>query len=125
MQRHLREVYTDLNTKPLSSMSFDNTCVKEVACDMNVYGYSVYLLIFPVCVKQFLLQHGKCRTNLRWSGTMESYDKKRVLTELKFLPSCLLGPSKPGFMLLHVTGSDTNFVVPLTLLQKLPFCAQL
>ena len=54
---------------------------------MNVYGYSVYLLIFPVCVKRFLLQHGKCMTDLRWSGTMESYDKKRVLTELNFLPS--------------------------------------
>jgi hypothetical protein len=54
---------------------------------MNVYGYSVYLLIFPACVKRFLLQHGKCRTDLRWSGTMESYDKRRVLTELKFLLS--------------------------------------
>jgi len=54
---------------------------------MTVYGYSVYLLLFPVCVKRFLLQHGKYRTDLLWSGRMESYDKKCVLTELNFLPS--------------------------------------
>lgn len=94
-------------------MSFDNTCVKEVACVMNVYGYSVYLLVFPVCVKRFLLQHVKCRTNLRWSGAMESYDKKRVLAELKFLPSFLQGPSKPGFMLLHVTSFWYEFRSPV------------
>jgi len=70
---------------------------------MTVYGYSVYLLLFPVCVKRFLLQHGKYRTDLLWSGRMESYDKKCVLTELNFLPSWLQGPSKLGFILLHVT----------------------
>ena len=80
---------------------------------LPVCGYSVYLLIFPVRVKRFLLQHGKCRTDLRWSGTMDSYDRKRVLTKLNFLPSWLQGPSKPGFMLLHVTRLWYEFRIPV------------